>query len=261
MDDLINQFLNVITTWQQAGIIAGLVVVVNLLTNLTKLGAFAKYVPAVARPWVALGLGVAAGFLSALAAGKSLAQAVVAGLLIGLSSIGTHEVVQSSKVVAPKAMRKLKRVPPAAFILIGLSFGTTTIFLAGCIRGECAEPAHAGELKCVVINGIVDCTKPELQSTIEAFIPIATGYLEKLVQPDSSVDWDAFADRLAASGRADAMCIFERVAASFLKLWPMLAKVSPDVPHVDIELNRTLAHEARVKRFGNYQVKTKDGVQ
>jgi len=258
MDELITQALSVITTWQQAGAVAGLIILVNLLTNLFKIEAVAKRVPAAVLPWVAVALGGVGGFLLALSAGKPLAQAVVAGVLAGLGAIGGHELFKSGKAAAPKVMGVLKRTPPAAIILIGLSVGSSSLLLVGCVRGECAEPVHAGELKCVVINGIVDCTKPELQATIEAFIPIAAGYLDKLTNADGSVDWDTFADKLAASGRGDALCIFERVAANFFSL---LAKASPNVPHVDVELNRSLAHEARLKRFGNYQVKTKDGVQ
>jgi hypothetical protein len=254
-NDLINQFLSVITTWQQAGVVAGLIVLVNLLTNVAKLEFIAKRVPAAVLPWIAVGLGGLGGFFLALSAGKPLAQAVVAGIIAGLGAIGTHELVKSSKPVVKAAARKLSGHPAMALIIIS---ATSVIVLSSC-HGECAKPENAASLKCTVVNSVLDCTVPELKSAVEAFLPIALGYVDKIKNPDGSIEWDVFADKLAASGRADAMCIFERTVGVVIAV-AMKAGPSP-TPHVDPGLQRERALEARIKRFGNIKVKTAEGVQ
>jgi hypothetical protein len=258
MDDLINQLTSIITTWQSGAVLAALILAVNLATNLAKLQAVAKYVPAVVLPWVAAGLGSVSAFLAALASGKPVVQAVVSGLLIGLGAIGTHELVSSARpavrAARTKAKLMMKHGGNAALVLIVVIVGSTTMI--SCMHGECAQPANAGSLKCTVVNGLVDCTAPELQPTIEGFLPIAKSYLGKLTNADGSVDWDTYADVLASSGRGDALCIFERVVAWFLTSKTMVAS---NVPHVDVETNRAAATAARLKRFGALKVKLADG--
>jgi len=252
VNELIAQALSVITTWQQAGAVAGLIIAVNLLTNLFKVQAVSKHVPAVVLPWIAVVLGGVGAFLLALSAGKPLGQAVIAGIMAGLGAIGTHELVKSSKPAVRAAARKMARQPMVALFLIIIPLGFSC-----ALRGECAQPENASSLKCKIVNNVLDCTVPELKSTIEAFLPVALALVDKLKNPDGTIDWDLLADKLAGSGRADALCIFQRVVGFVLA---SSAKASP-IPHVDPELQKSLALEARIKRFGNVRVKTESGVE
>jgi hypothetical protein len=130
MDDFINQLTSIATTWQSAGAIAGLILVVNLLTNLTKLQIFASKVPAAARSYIAAGLGTVGGLLAALAKGLPVPQALLSGLVIGLSAIGTHEVVTNAKT-SVRLRRAMRAVKPVAIICL-LIGGMTIMSQVAC---------------------------------------------------------------------------------------------------------------------------------
>ncbi len=192
MDEFINQLTSIVTTWQQAGALAGLILLVNLLTNLTKLQLFASRVPAAARAWVAAGLGTAGGLLTALASGKPVPQALLAGLIIGLGAIGTHELVSNAKpaVVALRANRAARKVAKAiangtAIVLTFICFYTIVTMGSAC---NTAAVKHAEA-------AAIDCTKADREaiiSTAASFVgPEATG---------QEPDWAAIEAKALAAG-------------------------------------------------------------
>lgn len=103
--ELLTQAFEVVKGFKDAGLLMGLVLLVNLLVNATKLPWIDGMISKVKwlRAPLALALGASAGLLGALAAGKSwaeIAMAVATGLVAGLGSVGLHEVVQSGKAAA-----------------------------------------------------------------------------------------------------------------------------------------------------------------
>lgn len=103
--ELLSQAFEVVKGFKDAGLLMGLVLLVNLLVNLTKLPWVTDLLAKVkwVRAPLALALGACSGLLGALAMGKSwqeVAMAAATGLVAGLGSIGLHEVVQSGKAAA-----------------------------------------------------------------------------------------------------------------------------------------------------------------
>lgn len=95
MDQALTDLLQVVGDFRTAGLLAGMIAVVNLLTNLTKVPLVAKYVKPAWRPWVALGLGAVGSGLAALSSGVSIPAAVLTGLVSGFSAIGSHELLST----------------------------------------------------------------------------------------------------------------------------------------------------------------------
>jgi hypothetical protein len=103
-------------------------------------------VPARARPWVALGLGVVAGVCESVLGGVALGDALLAGLGAGLAASGLHEsLVESLRhgreplSIPPPALvdppRESRRPPPGDGPSSGTGGVTITIMalaLAGC---------------------------------------------------------------------------------------------------------------------------------
>lgn len=112
MDDLFKQLSSVISDWDTLGTLAGMIAAINLLVNALKLDGLKNKIPKRALPFIALGLGVAGGFLSALASGASIIRAVIQGMMLGLGAIGTHEVITQSLPVK-KDDKPPTDVPPA----------------------------------------------------------------------------------------------------------------------------------------------------
>lgn len=88
--------LQAITDFRSGAVIAGAIIVVNALTNLTKLPAFNK-LPAESRPFVALALGGISAGLVAASKGATWKVAITAGIAAGAGSVWAHEIVQSAK--------------------------------------------------------------------------------------------------------------------------------------------------------------------
>jgi len=161
MDDFHNQLTAVVTTWREAGALASLILLVNLLTNLTKLQVFAEHVPPAARGWIAAGLGSVGAFLAALTSGKPLALAVMSGLVIGLGAIGVHELISK--------LKPTKRVT-AGILAVAIALGVGSA--AGCRTST----------RKVIRDTIVDCTKPEVANVVQASTPVALALVDKLLR-------------------------------------------------------------------------------
>lgn len=157
MDDIIAQLGSVVSSWDTLGTLAGMIAVVNLLVNLTKLKWLSDKVPAKARPWIALGLGALGGFLTALAASKSIPQAVVQGILNGMAAIGTHELMSQmiNKNVLPGGQAEAAK----AMIIIWLGVGFTTYGLSACGTKTGAQLEHGK-------NALIDCAKHDIGQVV-----------------------------------------------------------------------------------------------
>lgn len=246
MDDILNQLTQLVSTWEQAGTLAGLVVLVNLLTNLTKIKWLQDRVPAAARPWIAAVLGTAGGVLTALVGGKPLPLALVSGLLIGMSAIGTHELVSTArpKVRAARKAAKaaMKAAGPTATIVLIVSVGLIGI---DALNSGCS--AVSKETKSIIANNMADCGKPAVKSVIDAAIDLALSYVEKLVDQDGAVDWNTFADKTKQSGWDGGICLYQATVDKFL-MARMKAGPSP-TPTMDPDLQKERAMDARAKAW------------
>lgn len=73
--------------------------IIKLLISAMKLPALAKFLDTpkakAAKPYIALFLGVASGFLASMATGQDLITSAIAGLTAGFGSIGIHETYKS----------------------------------------------------------------------------------------------------------------------------------------------------------------------
>jgi hypothetical protein len=81
--------------WKTAGVLAGIVALINLLVNLTKIKLIADWIEQKKlkwlRPVLAVLLGAMSGAAGALAVGSNIPMGVVHGLLTGGAAIGLHE--------------------------------------------------------------------------------------------------------------------------------------------------------------------------
>lgn len=95
MTDVLEQVGQVFGTYKDAGTLAALIVLVNLLVNLLKVVGkfpfFGRFVKAAWLPWIAIGLGALLATLTALASGVPVGKALLAGVFAGLSAIGVHQ--------------------------------------------------------------------------------------------------------------------------------------------------------------------------
>lgn len=110
MEDIIQQLSQVVTDWKTLGALAGLLALIKVVTDLTKLAAtpeapkwlvkaFSWLKPAW-RPWFATGLGFLAVALAAKLEGRTWVEALMAGLLggvLGLGASGAHEAIGALK--------------------------------------------------------------------------------------------------------------------------------------------------------------------
>lgn len=110
MEDIIQQLSQVVTDWKTMGVLAGLLALIKVVIDLTKLAssptapkwvskAFGWLKPAW-RPWFATGLGFVAVALAAKLEGKTWVEALMSGLLggvLGLGASGAHEAIGSLK--------------------------------------------------------------------------------------------------------------------------------------------------------------------
>lgn len=157
MDDFVNQLTSIATTWSQAGAIAGLILVVNLLTNLTKLQRFQSWVPAEYRSYFAAGLGMLGGSLTALSTGKPIPQALLSGLIIGMGAIGTHELMTNAKMkmrlrrVAARAVTSGGKVAIVFLLAIPLSM----VVVQPSCGGTGPSPVTP------IVDDGIDCIKTE----------------------------------------------------------------------------------------------------
>lgn len=233
MDDFINQLSGAISAFD-AGWLIGLIAIVNMLTNLTKVPKLKEWIPAAARKWVAFGLGVASGLLAALATGKPLAAALMQGVIVGVGAIGTHE-------VTTPLTSKLGKAGPAAMVAVFFIVAGATI----PTQMGCSWWQKDGK------ESVNKCAKPAVKDVITNSIPLALALVDKLTDKDGAVDWDTFADTTKASGWDAAVCMFDEVLNRFLVA---KAKAGPSsVPHMDNELQKERALEARSKAFAEAQ--------
>lgn len=107
-EQLLEQAFAIIKTWKEAGAIAGLIAVVAVLVQLSKLPKISKLIPAIIRPWVAVGLGIIGGILTSVGTGTGLMQAVLSGVLAGLASTGLFEFLKPT-VPSEKAQSQAKQ--------------------------------------------------------------------------------------------------------------------------------------------------------
>lgn len=208
MDDLLNQLASVITTWSQLGTIAGLIVAVNLLTNVIKFQKLQDWLCAKLKigvdtmkkiiPWVAVFLGAAGGFLTALQQGKPVPQAIVMGIIIGLGSIGTHEVVQTVK--------KSGDTPPSAgktganLAIVVTIVGVIFLLPACPVPGPVQPP----------LNAVIDClgqNRTQIDAVVNEFKPLISG---------GQVSWSDVADKGKTLGKEVGTCFVMEMADWFL---------------------------------------------
>lgn len=234
MDDFVNQLSGAISAFD-AGWIIGLIAVVNLLTNLTKVPKLKDWIPSAARKWVALDLGLASGLLAALAEGKPLLAAVLQGVIVGVGAIGTHE-------VTTPITSKLGKVGPAV---------TSMIFISGLLLMMVSHQGCSSSIGKDAANAANKCAKPAVQEVIISTIPIALAYVDKLTDKDGAVDWDAFAASAKASGWDAAVCLFDE-AVKRLLIARTKAGPSP-TPRMDNELQKERANDARMRAFPGAQ--------
>lgn len=101
MENVINDVLNVINAWQTLGVLAGVVVLLQLLMKALKYKpvneAFKKYKIKWIKPYIAMALGAAAGGIGAYIAGTEIANGIVAGIMAGMTTVGWNESVNKLK--------------------------------------------------------------------------------------------------------------------------------------------------------------------
>lgn len=249
MEDLLNQMSTVLSAFN-AGTLLGLIALVNVLTNLTKVPRVRDLVPPPARKWVALGLGLAGGVLAALADGKPWLASLLQGVIIGVGAIGTHEVTSPMLKKAHKA--NIGPVVAILFIFCQASLIIVCISSSGCAWWS----KGGGDF---VKDSVADCTKPEVKEVIQAVIPIALALVDKMTDQDGAVDWNAFAAKSKESGWNAGVCLFQSALTKFLARKPMSGP-NPQ-PYMDVELQREQALEARAKAWPGLKTKTAEGVQ
>jgi hypothetical protein len=247
MDDFLTQLTSVVTTWREVGALAGLIVLVNLLTHLTRLPLFAERVPSVARAWIAAGLGAFSGVLAALAAGKPVPFAVMSGLVIGLGAIGAHELMSNARPLAGKLVGRARKHALVITVITSLILSGALVGNAGC-RAQTRKDIKAA---------IADCTKPEVAPVLQAATPIAEAYIDKLTAADGTVDWDTFADKAKQSGLDIGICLFQASVDAFLKRHVALRVWSEAAPPDE----RIRAEEARARAWPGLKIKTIEGVR
>ena len=95
IDELIESIVLVITDWRTTGWLAGLIALINLLIHLLRLPALDRWLRQNGLTWIKpAAAAVLGGILTALVAyldGAAIGGAAVAGVLVGLSATGLHE--------------------------------------------------------------------------------------------------------------------------------------------------------------------------
>lgn len=125
--ELIKQLLGTVEAWKAGGWIAGMVAVVNLLTNVLKFAPLADWLEKLKigwwlRPVISLVLGIAAAVFANLLGGVNAGTAVLIALLSGLSSTGFHELmtalfndrVKAERAAGAKLVEIIKTVDATA---------------------------------------------------------------------------------------------------------------------------------------------------
>jgi hypothetical protein len=101
--DAFNAAKDIVVNWKQVGILASVVALVNLLMLLLRIPMINDWFESKGikwvKAWVAPGLGAVAAVLAAIVTGAGwevILQAGAAGLISGLASVGTHQMVTKS---------------------------------------------------------------------------------------------------------------------------------------------------------------------
>jgi len=87
----------VVSQWETFGWIAGVVALIGLLMMLLRFSALDKWLEAKGlkkfKPYIAMVLGALSGFFTSFATGIGWLQSIVAGIILGLAAVGTHQAV------------------------------------------------------------------------------------------------------------------------------------------------------------------------
>ena len=87
----------VVSQWETFGWIAGVVALIGLLMMLLRFPALDKWLEAKGlkkfKPYIAMVLGALSGFFTSFATGIGWLQSIVAGIILGLAAVGTHQAV------------------------------------------------------------------------------------------------------------------------------------------------------------------------
>jgi len=94
--DITQQGIVAIQTWKSVGYLAGMLAVVNVLVNATKLPFLSDFFSQRVwlRPLLATIFGALAGTLQAMVEGSPFLPSLLVGLIAGLGSVGFHELMQ-----------------------------------------------------------------------------------------------------------------------------------------------------------------------
>lgn len=101
VQDVIEDFKDMVNDWRTAGAVAGLIALAYLLVRLTKVGTIARYIEEKGikwiRPLLALLIASLTAALASLETGASPLMAAIHGLLAGLAAPGLDQLFQSVK--------------------------------------------------------------------------------------------------------------------------------------------------------------------
>lgn len=121
-------------------------IVIGGIVRLLKSDTPLPTVPARARPWLALGLGSAAGVLQALTTGTPWPLALGSGFTAAVTAMTGHDLVVGSirGGVEPFASSSTPKVPPLPLLLM---IAIAVIALCGCASSTSSTPSPADQAR------------------------------------------------------------------------------------------------------------------
>lgn len=99
--ELLKQTGQVVSDWRTVGWLAGMIALINLLINLTRLpfldALLARYKKKWLKPLIAAGLGAFLVGMTSYATDANALNSIVIGLLTGFAAVGVHEAADKRK--------------------------------------------------------------------------------------------------------------------------------------------------------------------
>ena len=186
------QAMQAIADFRGGHVLLGLVLVVNLLTNLTKAPGLDEKIPNHARPFISLALGIAAALIGAKVAGVDWTSAIAAGIVAGLGSVAFHEIVQGIKGTGSAA-------PAAALLVAAIGLGS------GCAY-----------FKKSTVSDLEHCATAAAAAEAQAILPAVVGVLE-----GGAADWEAQLAKLESVAGSAVLCAVQVAVNDFsFQGWP-----------------------------------------
>lgn len=156
---------------------------VGLMVRLLKAHpVLAEKLPPRARPWIAVGLGVASGVLESIVSGTPVVKALMLGAISGFGAIIGHDLFieglrNGKEIGAPAAARAAVTSVTPMLLIVGMVFGINTTLNACLPLGKGANSAlSALQMGCVIY--MADSDKPE--STIANACQIADALIPEI---------------------------------------------------------------------------------